>query len=181
MQLKAGTSILKYWPVAALMLFIVYFTASYVDDVLRLPHYHQDCTCTLSNLNQANPGQPCVYKQAVASLHNIYDHRGRLDSQGADLTFPDGTTLSMNIDGIDGKINYIHTMTTTQVNGPCQVEIWHGIVTAIFVSGHKINSVNNPDDAATPLFGILLLLLTAGTAAVWVRIKNAKDSYLNRA
>lgn len=165
--------IFRFWPVAAMLLFITYYLVAGLQQRADVPRYHQDCAAAWSSRNPSSPAQLCLYRAATMSLITRRDHglRGSGDSQTADLTYPDATTTSMEIQRIDGKENTALDIPAAEVNGSCWVESWRGRVTAVLNTNHRLISEENPEDKMGTAMWPLLLVMLVLTIIVGIRIR----------
>ena len=160
--------IFRFWPVAAMLLFITYYLVAGLQQRADVPRYHQECTAVWSSQSPPSPSQPCVYRAAMTNLTTYHDHsiRHPHSSQTADLTYPDATTASMEIQRIDGRENTALDITPMEVNGSCWAESWHGKVTAVLNTNHRLVSQENPEDKMGTAMWPLLLVLLVLTAII---------------
>jgi hypothetical protein len=159
-------SILSYWPVIIPLIIILDATNIYLQGRASIPKYHQDCSMALLSPNSTASGQPCVYKTANASLKDTYNGRGIRDGQDINLYFPDGSETFIGIGTVDNRADIGTTvnrmshkrLADVQVDGVCQVEVWHGKVTAIINAKYRINSGDNPEEKGSNFIGFTLLM-----------------------
>ena len=152
----------KFWGIA-LPLLLIYIGPIFFKAYREIPVYEQDCAIAPTVSGTPVFSAPCYQETAIATLTNHYDVRGRHNYQDISFDFPDGKTAFMQIDGNPGIWK-----TETEVNGVCTVECWHGTITAMFKSGTKILSKENPELKGNIVFGLLILFLTMSTIGCWL-------------
>lgn len=156
-------STVKFWAVFCPLL-LVFGASVWFKAHAEIPNYHRDCRSAPTVATPAPSSFPCYNEVATAQLQNYYSRGGGRSDQELLLTFLDGRTASMQADSDSNR-----WWTSSEVDGPCLTEVWHGIIRAALKPNAKILSKQNPErDGNTSSLIYYVVVPGTLTLTVWV-------------